>query len=116
MTRSITIEDLYQIKFLGRPRISPDGQRVAFVVTTIDDKKHAYRSSIWMVPTEGGEVRVTGVQLGEIEGAVVLVDLDRVAATEGYVGTVDAGEVSEAALSADFAVGAGRRGRDFGAV
>src|SRR2546423_6380288 len=57
MTRSITIEDLYQIKFLGRPRISPDGRRVAFVVTTIDDKKHAYRSSIWMVPTQGGEVK-----------------------------------------------------------
>ena len=57
MTRSITIEDLYQVKFLGRPRISPDGRRVAFVVTTIDDKKHAYRSSIWMVPTEGGEVK-----------------------------------------------------------
>ena len=57
MTRSITIEDLYQIKFLGRPRISPDGRRVAFVVTTIDDKKHAYRSSIWMVPTQGGEAK-----------------------------------------------------------
>src|SRR5947207_800487 len=57
MTRSITIEDLYKVKFLGRPRISPDGRRGAFVVTTIDDKKHAYRSSIWMVPTEGGEVK-----------------------------------------------------------
>src|SRR5437660_738894 len=57
MTRSITIEDLYKVKFLGRPRISPDGQRVAFVVTTIDDKKHEYRSSIWMVPTEGGEAK-----------------------------------------------------------
>ena len=57
MTRSITIEDLYKVKFLGRPRISPDGQRVAFVVTTIDDKKHEYRSSIWMVPTKGGEAK-----------------------------------------------------------
>src|SRR5437868_9876265 len=57
MTRSITIEDLYQFKFLSRPRISPDGQRVAFVVTTIDEHKHEYRSSIWMVPTEGGEAR-----------------------------------------------------------
>ncbi len=57
MTRSITIEDLYRIALLSRPRISPDGQRVAFVVTTIDGYKHEYRSAIWIVPTEGGEAR-----------------------------------------------------------
>ena len=55
MQRSITIEDLYKIKFLTRPCISPDGQRIAFVVTTIDDQEHEYRSSIWMVSTDGGE-------------------------------------------------------------
>ncbi|GAC1657412.1 MAG: S9 family peptidase [Ktedonobacteraceae bacterium] len=55
MTRSVTIEDLYQFKFLSKPRISPDGKRVAFVVTTIDDRKHEYHSSIWEVPTTGGE-------------------------------------------------------------
>ncbi|HEY6411590.1 MAG TPA: S9 family peptidase [Ktedonobacteraceae bacterium] len=57
MPRSMTIEDLYQIKFVSRPCISPDGQRVAFVVTTIDEQKHEYCSSIWMVSTEGGEAR-----------------------------------------------------------
>lgn len=57
MPRSITIDDLYKIKFLSQPCISPDGQRIAFVVTTIDDKKHEYRSSIWMVATDGGEAR-----------------------------------------------------------
>jgi len=57
MSRLITIEDLYAIKFLSRPRISPDGQRVAFVVTIIDERKHEYRSSIWVVPTAGGEAR-----------------------------------------------------------
>ena len=57
MSRSITIEDLYAIKFLSRPRISPDGQRVAFVVTTIDERKHEYRASIWVAPIAGGEAR-----------------------------------------------------------
>ena len=54
MLRSITIEDLYQFKQVSHPRISPDGQRVAFVVTTIDQGKQEYRSSIWIVSTDGG--------------------------------------------------------------
>jgi len=57
MSRTITIEDLYKINFLSKPRISPDGQRVAFVVTTIDERKHEYLSSIWVMPTAGGEAR-----------------------------------------------------------
>src|SRR6266567_276682 len=61
MLRSITIEDLYQFKQVSRPRISPDGQRVAFVVTTIDERKQEYHSSIWIAATDGGEVkRFTG--------------------------------------------------------
>lgn len=55
--RNITIEDLYKLKPVSKPRISPDGQRVAFVVTTIDEHKHQYRSSIWIVSTEGGEAK-----------------------------------------------------------
>lgn len=55
--RTITIEDLYKIAVVSRPRISPDGQRVAYVVTTVDEKKHAYRSAIWLSAVSGGEAR-----------------------------------------------------------
>lgn len=58
MLRSITTEDLYSIKFLGRPRISPNGQLVAYVVTTIDEYRHEYHSAIWMAPTAGGEPKL----------------------------------------------------------
>ena len=57
MARSITIEDLYKVKFAGRPRISPDGQQVAYVETIIDEQAHKYRSSIWIAPVTGGEPR-----------------------------------------------------------
>jgi dipeptidyl aminopeptidase/acylaminoacyl peptidase len=57
MARPMTIEDLYEIKFLSRPRISPDGQQVVYVVTEIDARKHAYRSAIWQTPVGGGEAR-----------------------------------------------------------
>ncbi len=57
MARAITIEDLYQMQFLSRPRISPDGQRVAYVTTTIDGAKHEYRSAIWVAPVDGDEAQ-----------------------------------------------------------
>ena len=57
MARSITIEDLYDITFLSSPRIAPDGQRVAYVVSTIDKNKHAYRHAIWLSALAGGEAR-----------------------------------------------------------
>jgi dipeptidyl aminopeptidase/acylaminoacyl peptidase len=57
MTRTITIEDLYRFHLLSRPRMSPDGRRVAYVDTTIDEGRHAYRSCIRVIPAGGGEPR-----------------------------------------------------------
>jgi dipeptidyl aminopeptidase/acylaminoacyl peptidase len=61
MPRALTIEDLYEIVFLSRPRISPDGKQIAYVATEIDKRTHSYRSAIWVAPADGGEPRrVTG--------------------------------------------------------
>ena len=57
MARSITIEDLYKIKFLSRPRISPDGKHVAYVQTDIDGQRHAYHSALWIASLQDGESR-----------------------------------------------------------
>ncbi len=57
MARSITIEDLYKIKFSSRPRISPDGKRVAYVLTDIDEQRHSYHSSLWVTSVADGESR-----------------------------------------------------------
>ena len=57
MARSITIEDLYQFKFLSRPRLSADGRQIAFVVTGIDARKHTYCPSIQVAPVDGGTAK-----------------------------------------------------------
>src|SRR5215467_672243 len=57
MVRNVTIEDLYKFKQVSKPRISPNGQRVAFVVTTIDEKKQEYHSAIWTTSTDGRETK-----------------------------------------------------------
>ena len=46
-------EDIYELANAGDPRISPDGSRVAFVVTAIDRESNEYRGAIWVVPLDG---------------------------------------------------------------
>lgn len=53
--RPATHEDLLHIKSVSDVQLSPDGTRVAYVLTSIDAEKDEYRSSIWVVPTDGGE-------------------------------------------------------------
>jgi Tol biopolymer transport system component len=55
--RAMTPEDIYAIDWLGEADISPDGQRVAFVVTRLDRETDGYKSAIWVVDTAGGEPR-----------------------------------------------------------
>ena len=53
----MTPEDLYGIKWMSETEISPDGRRVAFVVTQMDRKDDTYLSGIWLVDSAGGEPR-----------------------------------------------------------
>lgn len=55
--RPIQADDLFKIKMVSDPQVSPDGKTVAFVVTMMDRDKNEYHSGIWSVPIEGGEPR-----------------------------------------------------------
>lgn len=55
--RPITAEDLAAIVLIDGPRLSPDGETVAFTRTTTDLKARAYRSAIWTVLYAGGASR-----------------------------------------------------------
>ena len=57
--RPIVPDDLLRIRFVSDAQISPDGRRVAFVVTTVSAEKDAYLSNIWVVDTaaQGAEPR-----------------------------------------------------------
>jgi dipeptidyl aminopeptidase/acylaminoacyl peptidase len=51
-------DDVYELTGVGEPRISPDGSRVAYAVSTIDREASEYRSAIWVVNLDGsGEPR-----------------------------------------------------------
>ncbi|MGD8540560.1 MAG: S9 family peptidase, partial [Candidatus Aminicenantes bacterium] len=53
--RPVAIDDLFKIKRVGNPEISPDGKWVAYTVTSTDLDKDKSETRIWMVPAGGGE-------------------------------------------------------------
>ncbi len=55
--RGMMPEDITRIRWVGDAQMSPDGQRVAFVVTTLCEERDQYLSNIWMVAADGGPPR-----------------------------------------------------------
>lgn len=53
--RNLTVDDLFKIKRVGDPQISPEGKWVAYTVGTTDLKEEKSESRLWMIPIEGGE-------------------------------------------------------------
>ena len=48
-------EDVYALTSVGDPRLSPDGRRVAYVVSRTDEEGNAYRTAIWVAALDGSE-------------------------------------------------------------
>ena len=54
-TRPLQINDQFAIKRVGSPQISPDGEWVAYTVSTTNLEKERTRTQIWMVSTSGDD-------------------------------------------------------------
>lgn len=53
--RPITVDDLYRISQIEDPRLSPDGQWIAYVLMTVDSFDNSYKRNIWVIRATGGE-------------------------------------------------------------
>lgn len=53
--RALTIDDLFKIKRVGDPQISPEAKWIAYTVTDVDLEKDESETRVWMVPVSGGE-------------------------------------------------------------
>jgi dipeptidyl aminopeptidase/acylaminoacyl peptidase len=51
--RLLTADDVYRMKEVGGPQVSPDGKWIAYTVTSMDREADKLRSAIWMVNWEG---------------------------------------------------------------
>ncbi len=51
--RPLELDDYYRLKNAGNPAISPDGSRVAFVVTSVLEEENRRHSEVWLVDADG---------------------------------------------------------------
>jgi Tol biopolymer transport system component len=56
----VTVDDLMRVRVMSDVRISPDGERVAYVVAEASLERNAYEPTLYVVPWTGGPpVRLT---------------------------------------------------------
>jgi dipeptidyl aminopeptidase/acylaminoacyl peptidase len=53
--RKIKIDDLRRFKFVSDPQVSPDGEVIAFVLSTINHEEDIYERHIWMADCKSGK-------------------------------------------------------------
>ena len=64
--RPLKPSDVYRLQNLGDPQISPDGNWVAYTLSTVDSVKNKRNSDIWMVSWDGKEsIQLTHTPDGE---------------------------------------------------
>lgn len=55
--RPLTAEDLYRLKLVSNPQISPDGKHIIFAVNRVDEKTEKKYSDLWLIDVESGELQ-----------------------------------------------------------
>jgi dipeptidyl aminopeptidase/acylaminoacyl peptidase len=64
--RPLKVDDLFSLKDVADPRLSPDGRSVAYTLTSLDAKKDEADTDIYVVPVAGGEpLRLTSSKKDE---------------------------------------------------
>ena len=53
--RLLEVDDLFQVRSVAAPRLSPDGGWVAYTVTTTSLEDEKSETRLWMVPFDGGD-------------------------------------------------------------
>ena len=65
--RPITLEDLWKVKRLGKPSISPDGEWVAVDVTSYNMDDNSSNTQIWLCSTDGKTQKQLTQRQGEFD-------------------------------------------------
>lgn len=99
-------EDLYKIKKVSDPRVSPDGKWIAYTVSVPDLEEDTYNSDIWLIPVSGGTPRQLTAGAGSDhsprwspDGKQIAFISDRDETANIYLVHVDGGEAKKLTTS-----------------
>lgn len=53
--RPLTTDDLFELRRIGSPVVSPEGEWIAYTVTTTSLEEESSETMVWMAPREGGD-------------------------------------------------------------
>lgn len=97
-----TLQTLYDLKGVSDPQISPDGERIAFVVTTYDLQEGTSNSDIYLMDANGGnQRRMTQNHAADYhprwspDGSKILFVSDRENGDQAWVLPVNGGEAEQ---------------------
>jgi dipeptidyl aminopeptidase/acylaminoacyl peptidase/tetratricopeptide (TPR) repeat protein len=58
--RTVRVDDIFALKTVADPQLSPDGQSVVYTVTVLDVDEDRQQTDVWLSPVSGGDaVRLT---------------------------------------------------------
>ncbi len=99
--RPMEIDDLFRIKRIGDPQISPDGKFVAYVVGTVDKEANRTNYDIRIVSVDGGPDQLIGGPKQERhprwspDGKTIAFESNRDGATQIYLYTVGTKDITK---------------------
>jgi dipeptidyl aminopeptidase/acylaminoacyl peptidase len=102
-SRPMKLDDLFRLKRVSDPQVSPDGKHVAYVLATVDLSGNKISSSIWLAPTGKGEPRRLTNSGGKRDraprwspdGKYVLFESNRGGGTQLWLIALDGGEATQ---------------------
>ncbi len=53
--RPMELEDMFRVKRVSDPQLSPDGKWIVYTITVVDKEANKTNSDFWLIPTTGGE-------------------------------------------------------------
>ena len=100
--RPLEIDDLFRIRRVSDPQLSPDGKWIAFVITDVNKENNSFSRDIYIISSQGGELRrLTTHPANDVHprwspnGKTIAFESDRTGESQIWLINIDGGEAKQ---------------------